>query len=439
MNDNIDAYITRYNGFIQMLPNETFLQITNCESDIAFGGFITVELINSCQEVVTTLQVGENFFYTEFSDIKGINQIAYEFGNIAEDFYQDLLFLKLTHTISGTVWFSNGFFITEELKEETTRFEYKNNSYFKGISYDKVSIFQSIRLTCFKNDIDYNIESEEYTQISGAVISLRPIITPIEKYLFYTCDYFTFNRLVTLLNHDLIYINGYKISNKPKPTKSERVVDTNFFDVNFDANPTEDFRAFQYQIYEPLQVISRVLPNESVNTSSNGLFSLTFNKNINLVSGITAKLYENGTLVSTVTPTASTNILSLDFSSYTFTNATYTIVIEPNKVYHSIENWNGYAFGEWNFTINTKQLTITNVVATPLIGANNFDIVFNSNFTLTQIKAQVSIDGINWSTPTTAPNTNSPYNRIISIGGSFYVRIYDNATNIIYSNIYYKS
>ena len=353
MNDNIDAYLTRYNGFVQQLPNETFLQISNCESDIAFGGFLLVELIDICQNVVKTLQVGDNFFLNEFTDTTtGIKQIAYEFGNVNEDFYQELLFLRLTHTISSDYWISSGFFITEYLKQETSRFEYKNNGYFRGISYDIAPYFQSIRLTCFKNDIDTNIESETYTQVSGSVITLRPIITPIEKYLFYVCDFYTYSRLVTLLNHDLIYINGYKITNKPAPTKGERIEDSNIFDVKFESNPSEDFRAFEYQIYEPIQVISQVLPNGSINTSTTGLFSLTFNKSISLASGITAKLYENGTLVSTITPTASTNVLSLDFSAYIFTNANYSIVINSNLIYHQLENWGGYGFGEWIFTLN---------------------------------------------------------------------------------------
>ena len=354
MNDNIDAYLTRYNGFVQQLPNETFLQITNCESDIAFGGNVLVELIDICQEVVKVLGVNENIFINEFTDIKGVRQIAYEFGNIGEDFYQELLFLRFTHTVSDAIWYSSGFFITEYLKQETTRFEYKNSGYFKGISYDVQNYFQSIRLTCFRNDIDPQVESEEYTQISGNKISLRPIITPLEKFIFYVCDFFTYNRLFILLNHDLIYVNGYKISNKPAPSKGERIEDSNLFNASFETNPTEDFRAFEYQIYQPLQVITQVLPNGTVSTSTNGLFSLTFNKNISLISRTVAKLYKDGVLAIIITPTASTNVLGLDFSAYDFTNGNYSIIIQPNKVYHNSEFWIGFTFGEWIFNIDSS-------------------------------------------------------------------------------------
>jgi hypothetical protein len=229
-----------YCGFIQMLPDEIFLQITNLNSDIAFGGNIRAELINSCQEVV--IDITSQFFYSEFTDIKGIKQIAFEFGNTGIDFYGELLFLKLTHTVSDAVWFSNGFLITENQAAFTTRFDYKNESYYKGISYDRANYFQSVRLQCFKNDIDVSNETNEYTQLSGNIISLRNIITNINKYKFYTCDFFTFSRLAILLNHDIIYINNYRISNKPQTTKGERVVDTNFFDVDFESNPTEEYR-----------------------------------------------------------------------------------------------------------------------------------------------------------------------------------------------------
>jgi hypothetical protein len=219
-----------YNGFIQMLPNETFKQISNSPVDIAFGGNLKVELINDCQEVL--LDVTDKFNYNEFTDRNGIRQIAFEFGNIGVDFYYELVFLKLTHTVSDSVFYSNGFLISDNLIEETTLFEY----------FDKPNEYQNIRLQCFKNDIDIVTDSTEYTQLSGRVVSLRKIITQVDKYKMYTCDFFTYNRLVYLLNSGFIYLNGFRISNKPQPTKGERIEDSNFFDVDFDANPTEEVR-----------------------------------------------------------------------------------------------------------------------------------------------------------------------------------------------------
>ena len=89
MNDNIDAYLTRYNGFVQQLPNETFLQITNCESDIAFGGNVLVELIDICQEVVKVLGVNENIFINEFTDI--LNNDLQEISEASEETKQNYI------------------------------------------------------------------------------------------------------------------------------------------------------------------------------------------------------------------------------------------------------------------------------------------------------------------------------------------------------------
>lgn len=82
-----------------------------------------------------------------------------------------------------------------------------------------------------------------------------------------------------------------------------------------------------------------------------------------------------------------------------------------------------------------NKLIITDVVKTT---GSNFNIFFASNFTLSLIKAQVSIDGVNWSVQTTSPNLNSPYSRIISLGTNFYVRLSDTNGSIInYSNVYH--
>jgi hypothetical protein len=248
MVDDIPAYLNCRNGFVQMLTSDVFYQITNCESDIAFGSNLLVQLINQCQEVLHEIIINENFFYTEFTDINGTKQIAYKFGNLGIDFGQELLFLKLKHTTSDSVWYSAGFLITNDLQEETTFFEYKNESYFKGISYDVLNTFQVVRLQCFKTDLEINDEKEEITQLSGMVISSRVVEVTADKYLFYLCDFFTFKRLRTLLNHEIIYIDGYRISNKPTPTKGERTEDTNTFDVTFNTNTTQEFKPITHQI-----------------------------------------------------------------------------------------------------------------------------------------------------------------------------------------------
>lgn len=360
-NENVPAYLTCYDDYIQQKTNDTFLQITNCPDDISFANNILVELINICQEVIQTLIVNENYFYNEFlHPITGKKQIAFEFGNLGVDYGEELLFLRIKHTVSNAVWYSYCFTVTDKNHKETTFFEYKNENYFKGIAYDVQNFYQTIRLKCFETDPDSVIAGEEYTQLPGSIISLRPIITPVEKYIFYMCNKFIYKRLVTLLNHDIIYINNYRISNKPKPTKSERVEDSNFFDVSFDANPTEEYRATEYQIYQGLECISSNPGHNSrwsVASFAAMLLSssikLQFNKPITTLPGYKYQLYRDGILeIESPFSTITGSILGLDdLQSFAYIPGTYNIVIPPDVVNHNNELWGGFAYGDLTFTV----------------------------------------------------------------------------------------
>lgn len=246
LNENFLTSKIIENRYVQMLPGETFLQITNSQTDIAFGGNLKVELITSWQEVLQ--DITNLFFVDQFTDIHGIKQIAFEFGNINIDYGTQDLYLKLIHTVSNKAWFSSPFVITNDCAEETTRFDYKHKGFFKGISYDCADYFQSIRLTSFENDIDVQEETSEYTQTSGNIVSMRKISTSISRGIFRNCNNYTFKRLISLFSHDVIYINGYRSSNKPALSKSERLGATNFFPLSYEWNPTEEFRKPEPQI-----------------------------------------------------------------------------------------------------------------------------------------------------------------------------------------------
>jgi hypothetical protein len=247
------------NRLIKMLPNETFLQITNLEENIAFAGNLKVELVNDCNELMKELTVNDNFYYREFTNEKGIKQIAYEFGLINEDFGLEKLYLKLSHTQSLNTWYSSAFYITNYKAELAERFDYKNTDdpYYK-----------SIRLMCFKNDVEIKSEIKEYTQTSGNLISLKPTATPFVKFIFEMCDNANYSSLYNLLNSDIVYCNYKRISNKPALKKGERIEGANFFKVDFEANITNEKYNFQFQIFETLNLTFKepsgnyvVLPN----------------------------------------------------------------------------------------------------------------------------------------------------------------------------------
>lgn len=381
--------------FIQMLPNDVFEQITNSSEDIAFGGNLTAELIDCSENVKFTLELGLNLFINEFTDINGIRQIAFAFGLIGRDFGATKIFLRLKHNVSDKIWYSSPFYITNFLKEDTTFFQYKNESYFRGISYDVENIYQTIRLACFDNDIDAQIDDSEYIELSGNRISYRTTITEINKGLFKYCNNFNFKRAVTLFNHDFIYINGFRCNDKPKLKKGDRLDTSNFFQLSYEYNPTEEFKAVEYQIFRGLEVINREPIDGSVLDTTDGLFSLTFNKEINLVAGINVKLYENGILVSTKTPTKLFNILNVNFSDYTFSNKRYDLVIEANKIYSNAnEYFLGYNYGQWKFNI-LPSFILSNVEILPIPPTSKkLRFTFSYGGTLSSISAELGDDEI---------------------------------------------
>lgn len=279
-----DSY-SNFSGFVNILPTENIIQTTNCDEDIAFGGNFKVELIDLCQEVIK--DVTNKFFFNEFTDLNGIKQIQFEIIPINEDFHNELLFLKISHTVSDDVWYSKSFTLSDFESNETSIFHYKNESFFEGVDYDKSNLFQSIRLKCFKTEVDTEIEVNEYTQLSGNKISLRPTFSNIEKYLMYDCDNFTHQRLVRLLNHDIVYLNGRKISNKPKIEKQEKEGQSNIFEVTFEANSTNEQLGFVYGIANPFKFeISNVAPKGDVSLNQfTNLLKVNFNKTIVLGIG----------------------------------------------------------------------------------------------------------------------------------------------------------
>lgn len=324
------------NPLIQMLPNETFLQITNLPNDIAFAGFIKVELVDCFENLLQ--DITSNFYLNEFTNtVSGIKQIAFEFGNIGVDYYNKHCFLKITNSISNDIWYSNAFFITELNKEKTTKIWYKNENYFEGVSYDIQPYFQSIRLSCFKFDDNFKQKRSEYIQLKGNEISLRVINTYSDKYKFDWCNYFTSRRLMRVLNHDEIYIDNFKVSNKPIITKGDRINTSNFFDFSFEANVTEDYLNIGYQIYQPLQIIAtNPIINNSYNLSTislNPTISIDFNKNI-FLNDNTKKisLFKDNTLFRTYTNLDyvinSNNLLITDSSGWIIDKGTYSIKIE---------------------------------------------------------------------------------------------------------------
>lgn len=210
-----------YNGQIILRPNETYLQTTNTKLGIAFDGNYEVTIIdcddNELQDITNKVTINERL-------INGLPQIDFTITEIDQDYYAKNVFLKFKHTVSDYVWYSNPLNITNYFDSVSSRFDYKNAT---------DTYYQSIVLKCYFSVNDAESNSSEYTTYEGKKITSRLITTEYEQYIFDNIDNFTFRRLNYLLSRNIVYINGYRITNKQTLSSKNRAGDTNIFSLDF--------------------------------------------------------------------------------------------------------------------------------------------------------------------------------------------------------------
>lgn len=341
---------------VVQFPDETFLQITDLNEDIAFAGNIQVDLINGAENVVKNLVVDLDFFYTEFSDVNGIKQMAYEFGNLNEDYYNKNLYLRLTHTFSLDVWYSNAFNVSFYFGEKTTRLDYGNDGEY----------LQSLRYRFYVNDINSKSENKEYRTLYGRVISERKVITEINNYKLYYCTNSDFRNIDQIFAKDIVYLNGIRISDKPNLKKGERLGSTNFFDLDFDTSPANERLSFQYQLYVGLRLVSKKLEegtytlNQYNTLSTTGSIELLFNRNISISPLLKLKVYKDGVLNQTKNFAdfqALNNSLKVNISITS--TGVYDLIIDKNLIYSQRQMFKGLSLNDFRYTIIDPQYDST--------------------------------------------------------------------------------
>ena len=352
--------------FIQQLPNETFKQITNCDTGVGFVGGMTAELV-TCDGVVFQ-DITTNFYY-EQRLVNGVNQIAFEFGYTGIDEPSKVFFLKLTDTTNNDVWFSYPFMITTYNEHKTTKVTYKSEVRKFGIPYDLLPYHQSIRIAnMYRNNPANKKEVTQYTVSSGHQVNFDSRPTFLKRFLVSQIDDFINDRLDVAFSHEFVYIQEYNAKNVRATISefkvSERQGSTNWLkDSEFLVNYQNEYLVEPYEIYEPLRVISRIVPHQSVWTPAtivNQAFYLYFNKNITISNGALAYLYKDGILYDTITTPsalqANDDVMFLEFNISTIAvgdieTGRYSIVTPNVSSANNIENWSGYALNEWYFDV----------------------------------------------------------------------------------------
>ena len=333
-----------YSDSIQLLPDEIYVQKTDTTLGISFDGNYQV-LVVDCKGTELA-DITNKVAIEQFTDANGLPQIKYELYKIGVDFYKENVHLKFIHTVSSAVWYSNPIIISDYQNEFVTRFDYMN--------YDGSNLMLSIGLRCWFETNDFESSSKEYTTINGNKVTSRLILTEFEKYKFDRVDNFTYRRLNKMLTNSIIYVNGYRMTNKVVTASKERQGDSNVFPLDFKIaiDYNESF-VNSYQVFEPLNYQLYPIDNGIYTVTIPQPFLITFNRNVSITDNtLRAHLYRNGVFVETSVITNLTNVLSTSFG-FAFDTADYYILVDSNKVISSFgEVWQGITLPtEWNFSI----------------------------------------------------------------------------------------
>ena len=329
------------NDMIQLATNETYLQKTNYPDGIAFAGNYTVHVCDC--EGVELQNITPNVAIYEYIDSSGTPQIAFEIVNIGTDYYKKPVLLKFNHTVSDFVWFSNLLIISNYELNKTTRFDYL--TYLDG----RADFYQSIRLVCYFTTNNMESRSKQYTSIDGIVSTSRLILTEFENYKFDKINNFTYRRINKMFANSVVYVNGYRNTNKVTVESNDLAGDTNYFSIDFAlaVNYSESYNAV-LQIFEEFELIDKA-PFQFISLAEFPLaITGTFNRNITLGVG-QVKLFKDGLFLVNLDVT---NIVNASFDANLLgaitENGNYKVVL-PFGLFVSDQNERKYF--EWSFEL----------------------------------------------------------------------------------------
>ena len=281
LNDNKfkDANLL-YQTSIQLFPDEAYLQITNYSGGISLGFDCNVFVVDCFDNVLA--DITNNVFVDQFIDVDGFTQCKIEFINLNVDFHGRKVMIKFQINSSDAVYYTKPIKISHKESVRTYRFDYTSNRNMEGISYVSAVAYQSIRLALKFTGYSNNSEVGEYYQIStGNNISTRFLRKMGENFIAQNIDIFTFERLQEVFMHDIIYIDGKRLTNKPILEPQEQIGNTDLIKANFTAYLNEnDTYEYEFQVFDGL-LLSNYNPFGLYLTGYQ-IEGLSFDTNINI-------------------------------------------------------------------------------------------------------------------------------------------------------------
>jgi len=191
--------------------------------------------------------------------------------------------------------------------------------------------------------------SKQYTSIDGIVSTSRLILTEFENYKFDKINNFTYRRINRMFANSVVYVNGYRNTNKVTVESNELAGDTNYFSIDFAlaVNYSESYNAV-LQIFEEFELIDKA-PFQFISLSElPEMITGTFNRNITLGVG-QVKIFKDGLFLVNLDVT---NIVNASFEANLLgaitENGNYKVVL-PFGLFVSDQNERKYF--EWSFEL----------------------------------------------------------------------------------------
>ena len=328
-----------YSAPICLHPSERYLQITNLPLISEFSAYNPVELANDFRNRVLadggifeafdclvsflnpnkTVEIIDcagnvlkditaNVTFSFFTDINNVPQFAFEILPIQEDFYYKTCYLKFT--INDNILYSNGFYVTADEEHKTFRLDYNNNGYYQGISYDKIDVYQSIRLFGYLNQTLTKDEVTIYTQLNGKVRRSRPIQGLESKFNIDLIDIFTFERVANTLNSQIVYLNGVRFNTIDNVQSEERQGKSNLFSTTFKGQfDYNDKFIDSNQIADDFSVILYTPNGINKFSLSPSRYYIEFNRDYQTCDYVKLYNFDTDALVQNLNIETSTNVL----------------------------------------------------------------------------------------------------------------------------------
>lgn len=350
-------------GQVQLCTNETYLQITNTSEGISFQSNYIASIVNCGNEVLETIT--DKVFIYEFSDYKGIQQIAFEIRNIAIDFEMEDVYLRIeSATNSEYVYWSNPMHITDIDVEYTSYLSYRNDSIWEGTDYVTTPYFQRIRLATYFMQNRNADEVDIYRQMTtGNSVNTRVLFNRFREYNLEKFDGWSLERLRVALTCSDVYLDSIRCFKQGSIEDTDRVevsnmINTNFL-VGFDQNDTQ---IAEDQIYGTLELLITSLVPAQLSYPLGGLPAIaecTFNQDVILQTG-SIRLYDStDTLLHTFTEadlsiSSNNKLVSTgDLNTYATGTGLHHILMDADLIQSAIgEDFEGITSSSvWNFNI----------------------------------------------------------------------------------------